>query len=151
MSIINDFHSVKQRSFIRTVVNGVSIYISLALLCWRLNISRKKQMSQEEYIVSGKWNIRTHLLRARVVFKKCFNIRDYWVFSACFFFKKRGWGGKEGKRVREREIHLFYSQKPRNGLFVCTFQWHNFCLLMRNWLHCNSVVSKSDLTSKNDL
>ena len=91
MSIINEFHSAEQRAFIRTVLKR-SWHISLSsLLYWRLNISGKNKTSQE-YIGAGlqhkicKQNIRKHLLRARIVFyKKCFNVRDYGIFSACFF------------------------------------------------------------------
>ena len=49
------------------------------------------------------------------------------------------------KREREILIQIFFSQKPGNRLFrsfAGTVQWYNFCLLMVNWLHYNSVATE---------
>ena len=49
------------------------------------------------------------------------------------------------KKEREILIQNFFSQKPGNRLFRsfgCTVQGYNFCLLMVNWLHYNSVPTE---------
>ena len=53
----------------------------------------------------------------------------------------------EQAKEREREIliQMFFTQKPGSRLFRsfgCTVQWYNFCLLMVNWLHYNSVATE---------
>lgn len=130
-SIINEFHRVKKRSFITAVVNrSQHIYLSGFVLLQTDHLQKKTKWARKNALLLSSWarykqNTRTHLLRARVVFKNCYNTRDYRVFSGFFWFvcvfvlscfillcfKEKV--GREERRGKEREIDWLIFLPPK--------------------------------------